>query len=364
MAVPSITAGIIARRPWYNPSWPYRVRLTVDYTKVAATLTDYPVYLSLTDLGSGHSFWTYAKSTCVDIRITTSDGFTEVPREVVFGDTTAKTGEVHFKASSLSSSANTIFYMYYGNAAASDYGATDTYGRNNTWNSSYVAVWHMQQDPSGSAPQLLTSTTGSYDGTSLGSMTSGDLVAGKLAGYAYDFDGTNDAVTIPHNSVFDLVSNATIQCWVKTSDNTDYPRFVDKLDSLLLSGWDLFIDHTNSKARYLGFNVTAIVSVDTTTNVNDGTWRMITATANAGATSKIYQNGALQATDASTGALATNTAKVTLGARQDGTLNFLTGLLDEVRISSVDRGANWITTEYNNQNSSSTFYSLSSQEGI
>jgi uncharacterized protein (DUF2236 family) len=35
------------------------------------------------------------------------------------------------------------------------------------------------------------------------------------------------------------------------------------------------------------------------------------------------------------------------------------GMLDEVHISNVARSADWIATEYNSQNSPSTFYSIS-----
>jgi hypothetical protein len=42
----------------------------------------------------------------------------------------------------------------------------------------------------------------------------------------------------------------------------------------------------------------------------------------------------------------------------DGTGSLLTTGLDEVRISSVARSAGWIATEYANQHSPSTFYSV------
>lgn len=38
----------------------------------------------------------------------------------------------------------------------------------------------------------------------------------------------------------------------------------------------------------------------------------------------------------------------------------LNGSLDEIRLSNVARSASWITAEYNNQSSPSTFYSVGS----
>jgi len=40
------------------------------------------------------------------------------------------------------------------------------------------------------------------------------------------------------------------------------------------------------------------------------------------------------------------------------------GLIDEARISSVARSADWIETEYTNHSSPSNFYSLSSENGF
>jgi len=40
------------------------------------------------------------------------------------------------------------------------------------------------------------------------------------------------------------------------------------------------------------------------------------------------------------------------------------GYLDEVRVSNVVRTADWIATEYNNQNSPATFYSLSPEQDV
>jgi RHS repeat-associated protein len=44
-------------------------------------------------------------------------------------------------------------------------------------------------------------------------------------------------------------------------------------------------------------------------------------------------------------------------------VNFWHGLLDEVRLSNIERSDDWVTTEYNNQSSPSTFYTLSSASG-
>jgi hypothetical protein len=50
------------------------------------------------------------------------------------------------------------------------------------------------------------------------------------------------------------------------------------------------------------------------------------------------------------------------GFRSDGTGIFFGGIIDEVRISDSARNAGWIETGYNNQNATTTFYTLSNEE--
>ena len=75
-------------------------------------LTDFPVYLDLSDLSS--DFWSNVEGSG-DLRITQTDGHREVPFEVVsFTDSgTSGTGEVHFKAD-LAHASDSVFWIYYG----------------------------------------------------------------------------------------------------------------------------------------------------------------------------------------------------------------------------------------------------------
>ena len=45
----------------------------------------------------------------------------------------------------------------------------------------------------------------------------------------------------------------------------------------------------------------------------------------------------------------------------DGT-GYFNGALDEVRISDVERSAEWVSTEYNNQSNPACFYSVGTLE--
>ena len=95
--------------------------------------------------------------------------------------------------------------------------------------------------------------------------------------------------------------------------------------------------------------------------ISAGTWYYVVSTFNSGVIS-LYLNGSLVGSTTQT------------FARSDGPLFFnrvgdgLWGSrfsdirMDELRISNAARPAGWVATEYNNQNSPSTFYSVGGQQ--
>ena len=88
----------------------------------------------------------------------------------------------------------------------------------------------------------------------------------------------------------------------------------------------------------------------------------LVSTGSANTYQAIYLNGAVNVSAASS-ASSTVTGDLIVGgypyANQYGS-PYQNGNMDEFRISNVVRSASWILAEYNNQNSPSTFYSVSS----
>jgi len=348
--------------PWYDSSWTYRQKITIDNTKVSADLTDFPVYVDLSDLGT--DFFSNVKTDGSDIRVTKSDGTTEVPREVVGIDTGSSTGELHFKADgTLSSSTSTSFYIYYGNASATEPATSATYGRNNVW-SSYICVYHMAQDPSGSAPQMIDSTGNGNDLTSSGSMTSGDLVSGQV-GNAIDFDGSNDYLGINYNSDFDLTnSDLTISLLVKTSSSGSYRQIVSKMGSSTSDfNYQLGIQNSN-KAYFTTGSGGSWTDATGTSNINTGTWKYLVGTKVHAGNSKVYVDGTQEANVSSVNIGNSTNVPITVGARSNtGTRSqFFPAQIDEVRLSANALSADFIDAMVTNHTSASTFYSAAAQE--
>jgi hypothetical protein len=84
----------------------------------------------------------------------------------------------------------------------------------------------------------------------------------------------------------------------------------------------------------------------------------------SGPTDKVYVDGSLQTL--TTGAHSASA----MGNFSNSSLYFMSrgasalnaaGTLDEVRLSTMERDANWVATEYNNQSSPGTFITMGSE---
>jgi len=112
---------------WYGvDGWAERTRISVSQQQIGQRLTDFPVTVSLDGLSP--RFWEHVGTACGDIRVTTADGRTELPRQVVTCDTSARTGQILLLAPSLSPRSDTRFYLYFGNPDATDYAPEHRYG--------------------------------------------------------------------------------------------------------------------------------------------------------------------------------------------------------------------------------------------
>jgi hypothetical protein len=101
--------------------------------------------------------------------------------------------------------------------------------------------------------------------------------------------------------------------------------------------------------------------VDTDDPLSSGNWYLIAGTYD-GANMRMLLDGVQVHSAAKTGNLRVNSWNIALGNHPGGTsttYSSMDGKLDEVRILSAARSANWLRTEYNNQSDPDSFYSMS-----
>ena len=170
---------------WYNSNWLYRVKITVSSSQVSGDLVNFPVYLDLSILPA--NFFSHVKSDGSDIVITSSDGITKLPRELVSINTVAHTGELYFRAPTLSSSSDTDFYIYYGNSSANE--SNDA----SVW-SNYVGVWHLNENVPSASYSLGIATQAAMDGGdgSWAVLFGSNPISGTTLNLAVDEDQISD----------------------------------------------------------------------------------------------------------------------------------------------------------------------------
>ena len=119
------------------------------------------------------------KSDGTDILFTSSDGVTKLDHELESYN--ASTGQViaWVRIPTLSNSADTVIYVYYGNA-----GAADQQNKTGVWDSNYKGVWHLRD---GSTLSAADSSANGQNGV----IHSAAAAAGKLGGAAGFSAGSN-----------------------------------------------------------------------------------------------------------------------------------------------------------------------------
>ena len=348
--------------------WNYRKAITIDYSKIDEDLTDFPILVKLT---SGNFDFSKAQANGNDLRFTSDDGSTLLKYERERHDSANSKAEYWVKVPSISSSSDTVIYVYYKNDTATD-GADPT----NVWDANFKGVWHLNQDPSGTAPQELDSTANNNDGTADGSMTSDDLVEGQVDG-ALNFDGTDDDVNLGFSTNY--TDAVTLECIIKKNVDVvsgDKAHVFNKNSYYASSATDfpiciLILDTQKVSFRLSkGDDYSYDLSLESTTVIDNSSFYYISGTYVANGTSHLFINGSEEANGSSNFTISSNNRNWTIGRAaylngEGAGHELLNGEFDETRISSVARSASWIKASYNSENNSLvTFGAEESPGGI
>ncbi|WP_425391465.1 DUF2341 domain-containing protein [Ekhidna sp.] len=357
------TTATVTVLPPFASGYCYRKKVTINSDQVSgsADLTNFPVLVSVTDadLRTVANNGNVENTNGYDITFTTSDGTTGLNHEISAYTATTGAFEAWVNVPTVSYNSDTEIFMYYGNSGVSGDPSTTA-----TWNSDYVAVWHLEEDPNGDvAGSILDATSNNNDGQPQGTMTTADLVAGQI-GNAIDLDGTDDYITVPDAASLRVTDNTiTLSAWVDTEGDLDNDegfilKGANNDESYMLGTNDAGASNeqlrgriNNSGNNFQGGQVTT-TDWSYTVVVYDGT-NVIG-----------YVDGVQQFSSAFTTNMDNSIGEaILLGTRADLTgTRFFEGILDELRISEAAHTAGWVTTEYNNQSSPSTFYTFGAEE--
>ena len=369
----------VTHAAWYDNSWVYRTQITIDHTKVAsstATLnTNFPILISTTTTALKHSSYSgghVGKANGGDILFTSSDGTTALNYEIESYASSTGALIAWVKIPSLATSTDTSIYMYYGNAAATDPIASVATGVWNDGGSNYFkGVYHLLDGTSLST----TSSTGSNNATNVNTTAA---TTGKIDGGASLASASSNYLSLPAADFGSYPTSGntntyvlTFETWFKTSSTG---VILGQSNSVTppsnATGYvpAIYID-SNGKIRASAFWHNAVTNqILTSSSYNDGLWHHLVNVYNNGVET-LFIDGSSVGTQNMAEYGYANPYVYFLGTGYSNnwplTNNgwfYFNGTIDETRISTTARSADWIKTEYNNQNSPSTFSTSATEE--
>ena len=363
-------------------SFGYRKSITIDRTKVGtgtapATLPNYPLLYSVTDADlkstgnggdvtstSGHDilFRALDDTTCGGTSPCTLDHEIE-SYDPVTGQLVAWVRVPSVNTSTAGS--DTVLYIYYGNSAI----VTSIQDAAGVWDADHLMVQHHNEG----SGTVTDSTQSDNDSNSQTGMTYGS--AGKI-GTSLLFDESDDYYTVGDFSYGDTF---TVSMWLKVTDNTGSQyQYLYSHDAVgtnpslnLYLHEDSVADPDDLEVRMrdsVASDETVLSDVSAgDANVTDGAWHHVTLTRVRNGTNTLYVDAVSQDTSTGPDTAIDPAGSINIGRREDGDVDrYFGGNLDEIRISDVERSADWVKTVYNNTNGpgdigAADFYTVGSE---
>jgi hypothetical protein len=337
----------------------YYKTVTIDHTQCGIVdSTDFPVAIWVTDadLKTVANGGKVQNSSGYDIRPFSDSGLTiALTYELVASTYVATTGavEMHVKIPTVSASSDTLFYLAFGDSGISTDGSSTA-----TWSNGFIAVYHLGP---GSGTLSVTDSVGSFNATN----NSATATTGQIDGGAAVSFSPNKYLSTPTHAAVSSLSAFTMSFWGnRTTAGIGLPQ--------IMVGNIVGYPDRVEIAYYFDDNIYYVID-------NHGVGPNSLFVASGGVTGfnhfamafdgglseaariKGFLNGNSQTLSGGTGINPTTTPPDQGAGLSDiniGITDFTidgAGILDEVRLESVARSANWITAQYNNEKPSSTF---------
>jgi len=329
---------------------PFKKRLTIDPARVTGAQPQFPVWISIVDDADLRA---HATDGGTDIYFTNASG---APLPYQIQRWTRSSGWLEaWVSADLDDLASTTLELRYG-----DPGRAAAPNPSQVFSNAFVAVWHLDDMLDTNA---VADAVGLHPGAT-GGLGPTDRVTAQL-GSGIDFDGTSQRV----NFTLPLTGNGdhTISAWVNQRTATGFDSIVT-MGNPVMNQSRVFHSHFTSGllASFYGNDWSS-----TLPNIDNAGWVLLHWTyRGANRLSHVYRNGAdlgsfTFAAGVNTQGLDGNLGYAPMQWGPGGTEPCaLNGILDEVRIATVERSASWIATEYANQTAPQTFYAIGAEERV
>lgn len=247
------------------------------------------------------------------------------------------------KIPTLSASVTTTIYLLYGGSETTFQGGAT----GSAWDANTVAVYHNGESITASGQSIKDWSANSHTQTSAGTWTGAQSVTGKIGNALKYLSANSDRSTFTSIA---LSSTYTVDGWYQATSG-----LVDG-DTYAWANTSTFdVVAFGDPATFFGLFAGTGQKVQDGSAALGNTWYHMVFTRN-GTTWKMYRNGSLVTTNTTD---AVNVAFNNIGTVFSGFTNDI--IFDEGRLLSIDRPLGWITTEYNNENSNSTWLSVGAE---
>jgi len=340
--------------------------ITINHSKVSGSsdLINFPVLISLID----SDLHDKVQEDGDDIAF--SNGTIWLDHEIeLFNQTFSTTSAkllVWVRIPSLSASIDTTIKMYYGNSTMNS-----RQNATGVWNSNYKGVWHLKEDPAGSSPQFKDSTSNSNHGTE-NNLDSEDQIDGQIDG-SIDFEGggvVQDYIDCGNDTSLNMgAGEFSLSTWFNY-DGVQWGGIVGK-GAVLSTGRRYQISfNTPAGQIYAEIDDDSAPTnpyITSGTTYGDNKWHHLVMVRDA-AYLRLYLDGNEDTTKSVSGyGNIDSKYPLYMNAKCDinGQLSSWSSVkLDEVRISNIARSADWIATEFNNQDDPNSFYLVSQAKRV
>jgi len=341
----------------YTPlsAWAHQQEINIDHDDIDATLTNFPILLHISascgrdseDLSAVFDELA-SDANRKKIAVTIDDEVTQCYVEIEKWDDANEQAWLWVKVPSISNAVDTKLYLFYDSAQADNtsyVGDTNSEVAENVWDANFVAVYHMADGADTS--HIYDSTGNDKDGTKVGAGAPAVTTSGKV-GNAQDFDGSDDNIDCGDINDMEGVDKITVEAWVKLDDPTNTDDEIVTKDDATNRSWSLVqlgnAGPGDGSIRWLT-KTGAVVYCDSTTKITTSVWTYVAGVYDGGHIYSHLNGGSAESSTIQTGNIAANSEPVLIGDRGDG-FGTLTGLVDEVRLSKINRPAAWLKATY------------------
>jgi autotransporter-associated beta strand protein len=331
----------------FDPTaFPFRVPVQFCGYNRAENLTNFPALITLGAHVTNFNYSQFLSTSGGDLRFSDGEQTRLLNYEI---DTWATNGTSYIwvQIPALTTSATTV-WAYWGNPGLTTAPACTTNG--STWSENYIGVWHL-----GESSGLFRDSVSTNHGTLIDANSSSTRATNSLIGRGIRLVGSQaDVIEIANEANFKLTTNFTVAAWAKELNGDCWAPWVSKRGEG--QGYGLRRRACGSPAAP-DWVTRGLSSGEQNGPTIDAGWHGVAGTLSGGSTKtkRLFIDGVVAAADAAVTGSIVDTGDALLFGGRTNSAAYWGGILDEVRVSRIERSTNWVWAEFQNSSSNAAF---------